>query len=329
MNRKIKIVPDIKKRINRQLELLDLKAKESLDEAIKIGLHFYTSYCLKSDGSKYIFKARISDEYFACKSFANEVNATLFFSQIPEIKKHVVFRNVYDWGLTARLDWAVYEFLQGKVVTEEKVHQKIINSIVKALVQLQSVPVSIVPVDIYHFDGIFSKIWFKDIFWHDNDYTRYKKQLKIMLPHLKRIIKCDEKILEFFRKNKKLINESEKVLAHGDFDLNNILLSNSKIFFIDWERIRIANRAFDLSNMYTRLSASWRNDLLRTFIKKAPNPTLNRKLFRLMVILQCLYKIHPAYYYKEVKGGKIDIKAIEDWNQTILKALDSFDALLK
>ncbi len=320
----MKLVKDINKCIKEELARLDLTPEKPVDETIAEQAHyFYTSRCVKSDKTELVFKARIIDDYFIQKAFENEITGSLFFMDQPKLKKYLRLRDLYDWGMTARLDWAVYEFAIGKHTESDEVDQEVISKIVQAIKQLQSIDVSILPPNLYYFEGMFTSIKFNDVQWWDNRFERYYKIVKAALK-TPVLLKRDD-IRAFFKENYKILRYAPEVLAHGDFDIPNILRYNGIIQFIDWERVMVTNQAYDLANIFTRGKESWRADIIKAYLEGLPKIEDFKILWRLMVILQCIYKIVPASQDPQNK----EAAEIKWWLELINKSLSGFEELIK
>lgn len=320
----MEMIPNIKKLINEELERLNLNPEKDTDKWIQENGHvFFTSKSTKDDGSVYVFKARIADDHFFEECLKNDIYASLFFKSQPQLHKYVKFRNIYDWGLTSRIDWAVFEYMNGEQIEKSGLNDGKVDLIVKALSLLHSIDVSMLPPQIYFFEGIFTEIKFDGVKWWDNRYERYYKIVKQVLSHVK--YEKKEQVLSFFQENYGVLRYGKEVVCHGDLDLNNIVVDEGKLHFIDWERIMVGNEAYDLANIFTRMSDSnWRNKLVLAFADQVNNQKDFKVLFRMMVILQCCYKIYPA----SLKTVNDEARAMKQWYSWVEKALIGFDELL-
>lgn len=114
----------------------------------------------------------------------------------------------------------------------------------------------------------------KNLKWHDSLYSTAKK---IYSPELL------NKSRRLIIKNKKILNNTELKLAHGDFHGRNIITYKNKYGFIDWGDFQLNIPSFDLSYLWL---CSWnkpilQNKLRKLFYKKYPN----NNLFELTILL--------------------------------------------
>lgn len=328
--KKAKLVPDVVHKIKTQLQKLHLKAELPLGAFLK-NKHIYHSVCQNNKGQKFFFKARLWDEEITKKAFANEVTACSQLNKIAQISQKKLVRKIFDWSLTPELDWALYEFLPGKIITKDNLNQEIINSIIQILKEFNNIPLEILPPDIRYNKRVFASLLIRDFHPEKDRFSRYKEETLDRLEKNQKELPFFPKLKQIINGGKDIVNSAPQILCHGDLNINNMLLKDHSISLIDWEYVQVNNFAYDLASIYTRGNIiGWESKLLSTYLKTLPQKDLKlfEESFRLMTILQITYKIYPALLpaFERAKEPKI---LIVYWKNILKKCTQDFSQFKK
>jgi thiamine kinase-like enzyme len=138
------------------------------------------------------------------------------------------------------------------------------------------------------------------------------------------------RISRFIKERENFFQNHKIILSHGDYTLNNMVISSGKMVLTDWESACLGNIASDIAHLWIQLwrYPKLRQKLLADYINNLPDDENEefKKLFEAKVIFEALaeliwnIEICPEEYKKA--QAKICIKTIET-------AFEGFDELLK
>ena len=90
--------------------------------------------------------------------------------------------------------------------------------------------------------------------------------------------------------NRQLLHRCNRVVAHGDLNLGNILVDGGIVRIVDWELAQLNNLAYDLGYLWVHLWEApkrFRQLLLQSFVRQLPSP--QRALFRQLLPVVVAY----------------------------------------
>ena len=130
-----------------------------------------------------------------------------------------------------------------------------------------------------------------------DDYEKLFTKLKT-LEHLG-IISGADHYIKVFTDKKELIEKSQKVFAHHDFNFSNIKDNNGRVVVFDFEHASRDNAMYDLATLYIDICGEDNlKDVFEGYIKN--HVLYNKELFDLMLVRRCVDVIHGLKDSQEV-----------------------------
>ncbi len=274
-------IKNIDNKIAQTLKELGLKPELDLAQFKTQEKRFYTTPCLNKQGQKVLFKALIglkAEDRFRLKK---EIAFLKAFHKIS-ISKNIGALKIIKVNLKYP-QWVLREYKEGKIIGHHfDLYNKkpfIRKQITDNLIVLQKIKTTSFPLKKKTANDYLKKI---NEFADEKVVQEKAKEETIILNQL-------------FLKNKKLLNQENKVLCHGDFTLANFFVNKNKLYLTDWELAYLGNIASDIARTYiqTYRYPKWREALIKDYLQKInkKNILLFKELFSFEIAYQAFVEL--------------------------------------
>jgi thiamine kinase-like enzyme len=147
-----------------------------------------------------------------------------------------------------------------------------------------------------------------------DDYEKLFIKLKT-LEHLG-IIDGADHYIKVFTDKKELIEKSQKVFAHHDFNFSNIKDNNGRVVVFDFEHASCDNAMYDPATLYIDICGE--DSLREVFEGYIKNHVLyNKELFDLMLVRRCVDVMHGLKDSQEVPYFQKNKDVLDDFKITL------------
>jgi thiamine kinase-like enzyme len=314
---------NIEKIINNKMNDLHLVQIESPSFFIEKRKRFYAASVFDSDHKKVFFKLLIVNDEEAIKSIKKEIKMR---NLMLNFQNKITFPHLINYNDQDMPYWFISQYLEGQTLgllydltdTRDETISLLVNTL-SSLHEISKTTLASILKDDFFIpeDGFINLL---DIL------KSYENQLNNKIKQ-----KVDFSIItQFIKDREKYFQNHKVILTHGDYTLNNMVLSHGKMVLTDWESANLGNIASDITHLWIQLwrYPSFRQKLLRNYIKTLPDEEIDefKKLFEARVIFGAMaetiwnIKICPTKYQKSL---------VEICIKTINVALEGFDELLK
>lgn len=310
-------IKNIKEKVDKKLKELKLTPEKPLNsEFILNANHYYVTSCFDKNQKKYFFKSSLIDEKECLSNLEKEIyfhKQALNYSS----KKTGFIPKYIASGKDGKFIWMLREYAPGKEMGElreinknllDKKHIPIIlqevldtRELIERIFSPKNCPLKISKTTYAY------EFYLRNKDELDYDHSYFKKEMKEY--ETKEI--DFEKILNFYRKHKKLLVDSLTVGVHGDLNPQNLLIaSNNKIYIIDWERIHWDVQPSEIDFLWASAwdNPEWQSELLKQYFEKVKNKEKFKTLWRLEIMARCWGEAWCWYHRMKSTNNKKIIK---------------------
>jgi len=228
-----------------------------------------------------------------------------------------------DSNTTHKPFWMLQEFKEGKSAEDfhpqEELSEEETTAIIDLLLDIQEVPIE----PFLQLRGLSEVVKTYDFKGYLDAVNKYHEEV---FPGAAEVY---SDIHALFAKHRKLLDQSARYLAHGDFQPRNIILSDGHVFAVDWEHFSINTRAYDIAFFWMHLFSQpkWRRMLLQKFTERLPQDEQETfpDLFCLAIIRFATRKIVK----NRLRGTYLPTEVEDVYRSNITQALESFETLME
>lgn len=289
-------IKNIKEKTNRKLNELKLIPEKPLNSQFILKANqYYVTPCTDRNQIKYIFKSSLRNEKQCLFNLTKEIYFHKQFTRYFSKKINFIPRYIAS-GEEGKFIWILREYVLGQEMGD-------LREINKALVRKKHIPLILQKI-------FFSRELLKKIFSSKSYPTKLPRTTYAFNFYLKEKDKLDydpfifkkeikkyqtkeidfEKVLNFYRKYKKLLANSLTITVHGDLNPKNLLITpDDKIYIIDWEKIHWSNLVSEIDFLWASAwdYQNWREELLKQYFAEVKNKEKFVILWRLGIIARC------------------------------------------
>ena len=321
-------IKNIKEKVNKKLNELKLIPERPLDSHFILKAnHYYVTPCVSRNQIKYLFKSSLRDEKQCLFNLAKEIYFHRHLLRYSSKKINFIPRYITS-GKEGKFIWILREYIAGKTmgdlreINKNFVRKKHISLILQEIFLSREVAKEI-------FSSKNCPIKLPRTTYAHNFYLKEKDKLDyhpfIFKKEIKRYQTKEidfEKVLNFYRKYRRLLADSLTITVHGDLNPKNLLITpDDKIYIIDWDRIHWDNLVSEIDFLWASAwnYQDWQAELLKQYFAEVKNKDKFITLWRLGIIARCWGEAWCWYHQMRNTTNK---KVVSKCKQAITTNLD-------